>query len=53
MCCVAQENSEEGSNEEKEKEVVAEKDEQVGAEEKLEEINLGSDSQEPRPISIS
>ena len=53
MCCVAQENSEEGSNEEKEEEVVAEKDEQVGAEEKLEEINLGSDSQEPRPISIS
>ena len=37
-------NSEEGSNEEKEEEVVAEKDEQVGAEEKLEEINLGSDS---------
>ena len=50
---MAQENSEEGSNEEKEEEVVAEKDEQVGAEEKLEEINLGSDSQEPRPILIS
>ena len=32
---------------------MAEKDEQVGAEEKLEEINLGSNSQEPRPISIS
>ena len=32
---------------------MAEKDEQVGAEEKLEEINLGSDSQEPMPISIS
>ena len=32
---------------------MAEKDEQVGAEEKLEEINLGSDSQEPRSISIS
>ena len=44
MCYVAQENSEEGSNEEKEEEVVAEKDEQVGAEEKFEEINLGSDS---------
>ena len=32
---------------------MAEKDEQVGAEEKLEEINLGFDLQEPRPISIS
>ena len=45
VCCVAQESSEEGSNEEKDKEVVVEKDVQVVAEEKLEEINLGSDSQ--------
>ena len=51
MCCVAQESSEEESNEEKE--VAAEKDAQVMAEEKLEEINLGSNSQEPRPILIS
>ena len=48
---MAQENSEEENNEEKE--VVVEKDGQVMAEEKLEEINLGSNSQEPRPISIS
>ena len=32
---------------------MVEKDVQVVAEEKLEEINLGSDLQEPRPISIS
>ena len=53
MCCVAQESLEEGSNEEKNEEVVAEKDVQVVAKEKLEEINLGFDLQEPRPISIS
>ena len=51
VCCVAQESSEEESNEEKE--VVAEKVAQVMAEEKLEETNLGSDSQEPKPISIN
>ena len=48
-----QENLEEGSNEEKDEEVMAEKDVQVVVEEKLEEINLRSDSQEPRPILIS
>ena len=32
---------------------MVEKDAQVVAEEKLEEINLGFNSQEPRPISIS
>ena len=53
MYCVAQESSEEGSNEERDEEVVAEKDVQVVAEEKLEEINLGFDSLDPRPISIS
>ena len=53
MCYVAQESSEEASSKEKDKEVMAEKDVQVIAEEKLEEINLGSNSQEPRPISIS
>ena len=52
-CCMPQENLEEGSNEEKDEEVMAEKDVQVVVEEKLEEINLRSDSQEPRPISIS
>ena len=34
-CCVPQENLEEGSNEEKDEEVMAEKDVQVVAEEKL------------------
>ena len=32
---------------------MVEKDVQVVAEEELEEVNLGSDLQEPRPISIS
>ena len=53
MCCVAQESLEEASGKKKYKEVVAEKDVQVVAEEKLEKINLRSDSQEPRPILIS
>ena len=44
VCCVAQESSEEESNEEKDEEVMVEKDVQVVVEEKLEEINLGSDS---------
>ena len=35
------------------KKIVAEKEVQVVAEEKLEEVDLGSSSQEPRPISIS
>ena len=34
-------------------EIVAKKDAQVVAEEELEEFDLGSGSQEPRPISIS
>ena len=51
VCCVAQENSEEERNEEKE--VVAEKDAQVVAEEKLEKTNLGPNLQELRPILIS
>ena len=53
MCCVAQESLVEGSNEEKDEEVMAKKDVQVMAKENLEEINLGSDSHEPSPISIS
>ena len=39
--------------EEKDEEVMTEKDAQVVVEEKLEEIDLGSGSQESRPISIS
>ena len=39
--------------EENDEEVVAEKDAQVVAEEELEEVDLGSGSQQPRPISIS
>ena len=39
--------------EEKDEEVVAEKDAHVVAEEELEEVDLGFGSQEPRPISIS
>ena len=38
--------------EEKDGEVVAEKDAKVVVEEELEEVDLGSGSQEPRPISI-
>ena len=41
------------NEEEKDGEVAVEKDTQVVAEEELEEVDLGSDSQEPRPISIS
>ena len=51
VCCVAQESL--GKEEEKDEEVTAKKDTQVVAEEELEEVDLGSDSQEPRPISIS
>ena len=43
----------EESNEEKEEEIAAEKDVQAMAEEKLEEINLGSNPQEPKPVLIS
>ena len=50
-CCVAEESL--GEEEEKDGEVAAEKDTQVVAEEELEEVDLGSDSREPRPISIS
>jgi len=42
VCSLAQEGSKEESNEEKEKEIAAEKDVQVMAEEKLEEIDLRS-----------
>ena len=39
--------------EENDQDVMVEKDAQVVAEEELEEVDLGSSSQEPRPISIS
>ena len=50
---MAQERSEEESNEEKEEEITVEKDVQVTTKERLEEIDLGSNPQEPKPISIS
>ena len=53
VCCVAQENSEEEGNEEKNEGVTAEKDVQVVAKEELEEVDLRSGSQEPRSILIS
>ena len=53
VCCVAQERSEEEINKDKEEEIAIEKDVQVIAEEKLEEINLRSNPQEQRPILIS
>ena len=50
-CCIAQESLK--REEEKDEEVMTKKDAQVMAEEELEEVDLGSSSQEPRPISIS
>ena len=50
-CCIAQESSK--REEEKYEEVMTEKDAKVEAEEELEEVDLGSGSQESRPISIS
>ena len=50
-CCIVEGSlgKEEGNDEA----VMTERDIQVMAEEELEEVDLGSDSQEPRPISIS
>ena len=50
-CCVIKRSL--GKEEGKDEAVTTEKDIQVMAEEELEEVDLGSDSQEPRPISIS
>ena len=44
---------EEENDMESEKEIEAKKDAQVMAKEKLEEIDLGTDPQKPRPISIN
>ena len=38
---------------EKKEEIIAEKDAQVVTKERLKEVNLGSDQQEPGPISIN
>ena len=51
VCCIAQESSK--REEEKDEEVMTEKDAQFMAEEKLKEVDLGSGSQESRPISMS
>ena len=50
---MAQDGSREESDTESEKEIVAEKDAQVMVEEKLEKIDLGTDPQKLRLISIS
>ena len=44
---------EEKSDMEKKEEIIAEKDAQVATKERLKEVNLGSDQQEPGPISIN
>ena len=44
---------EEENDMESEKEIEAKKDTQVMAKEKLEEIDLGTNPQKPRPISIN
>ena len=53
VCCVAQEILGEEGNKEKDEKIVVEKEVQVVVEEELEEVDLGSGSQGPRPISIS
>ena len=50
-CCVVERSL--GKEEGKDKAVTTERDIQVKVEEELEEVDLGFDSQEPRPISIS
>ena len=50
-CCIVEKSLE--KEEGKDEAVMAERDIQVMAEEELEEVDLGSDLQEPRPISIS
>ena len=51
VCCVVERSL--GKEEGKDEAVTTERDIQVMAEEELEEVDLGFDSQEPRPISIS
>ena len=53
VCCVAQENAEEESDTKSKEKVTVEKDTQETIEEKLEEVDLGTDPQKPRPISIN
>ena len=52
VCYVAQERSREESNTKGEKRITTEKEVQVMVEQKLEEIDLGTDPQKSRPISI-
>ena len=51
VCCAVEGSL--GKEEEKDEAVTVEKGIQVMAEEELEEVDLGSNSQEPRPISIN
>ena len=53
VCCVAQENAEEESDTKSKEKVTVEKDTQETIEEKLEEVDLGTNPQKPRPISIN
>ena len=48
-----QESSKEESNTEKDEGIIAEEDTQVAAEERLEEVDLETNSQEPKPLLIS
>ena len=48
-CCVVERSL--GKEEGKDEAVTTERDIQVMTEEELEEVDMGSDSQEPRPIS--
>ena len=50
---MAQESSEEEGKTKRDEEDTVEKDVQVTIEEKLEEVDLGTNPQEPKPISIS
>lgn len=50
---MAQKDLEEESDAEDEESTTAKEEVQVSAKEKLEEIDLGTNSQKPRPISIS
>ena len=48
-----QESSKEESNTEKDEGIIAKEDTQVAAEERLEEVDLETNSQEPKPLLIS
>ena len=50
---MAQESSKEEGNEEKDEKIMVEKEVQVASKEELKEVDQGSGSQGPRPISIN